>query len=168
MKVRLADQVLTIRATRSRVFQVFSSFEKVNQSSEKDGQSAGIQPSENVEGAKVVEREGNRLLVEFTSREGGRLYRTLEEVHLYPDERITFRHLKGPLHHASEEFRLEEVPEGTRMTYTGLIECRMPFLPGIGWLVALFYVRPKYESVVKRHMGLLKEEAESAGPEAVL
>ena len=161
MKVRLADQVLTIRAPRSRVFQVFSSFQK-------DDQSAGNQPSENVEGANVVEREGNRLLVEFTSREGGRLYRTLEEVHLYPDERITFRHLTGPLHHASEEFRLEEVPEGTRMTYTGQIECRMPFLPGIGWLVALFYVRPKYESVVKRHMGLLKEEAESAGPEAAL
>ena len=54
------------------------------------------------------------------------------------------------------------------MTYTGQIECRMPFLPGIGWLVALLYVRPKYESVVKRHMGLLKENAESAEPEATL
>ena len=161
MKVRLADQVLTIRAPRSRVFQVFSSFEKGNQS-------AGNQPSENGEGVNVVEREGNRLMVEFTSREGRKLYKTLEEVRLYPDERITFRHPKGPLRHASEEFRLEEVPEGTRMTYTGQIECRMPFLPGIGWLVALFYVRPKYESVVKRHMGLLKEEAESTGPEAAL
>lgn len=115
-----------------------------------------------------MEREGNRLVVEFTSREGRRLYRTLEEVHLYPEERITFRHLKGPLQHASEEFRLEEVPEGTRVTYTGQIECRMPFLPGIGWLVALLYVRSKYASVVKRHMGLLKEEAESAAPEVTL
>ncbi len=161
MKVRLADQVLTIRAPRSRVFQVFSSFER-------DNQSGRIQPSENGEVVNVVEREGNRLMVEFTSQEGRKLYKTLEEVHLYPDERITFRHLKGPLHHASEEFRLEEVPEGTRMTYTGQIECRMPFLPGIGWLVALLYVRPKYESVVKRHMGLLKETAESGTPEATL
>lgn len=161
MKVRLADQALTIRAPRSRVFQVFSSFER-------DNQSAGHQPSENGEGVNVVERDGNCLVVEFTSREGRKLYKTLEEVRLYPEERITFRHLKGPLNHASEEFRFEEVPEGTRMTYTGQIECRMPFLPGIGWLVALLYVRPKYESVVKRHMELLKEDAESAAPGAPL
>ena len=85
-------------------------------------------------------------------------------MNLYPEARITFSHLKGPLHHASEDFRLEEVPEGTRITYRGEIECRMPFLPVVGWLVALLYVRPKYERVVKRHMGLLKEAAEAAGP----
>ncbi len=112
----------------------------------------------------MLEREGNRLLVEFTSRDGRKIYRTLEEVHLYPDERITFRHLKGPLHHAREEFRLDVVPEGTRITYQCQIECRMPSLPGIGWLVALVYVRPKYGSVVRRHMGLLKEAAESPKP----
>ena len=108
-----------------------------------------------------MERDGNRLLIEFNSRDGRKLYKTLEEVHLYPEERINFRHLKGQLHHASEEFRLEEVPEGTRITYKGQIECRMPFLSGIGWLVALLYVRPKYGSVVKRHMGQLKAAAES-------
>ena len=168
MKVTLAYQVLTIKAPRSRVFQVFSCFSKEERPGEKGNQPAGNQPSENDEGATVVEREGNRLVVEFTSRDGRRLYRTLEEVYLYPEERITFRHLKGPLHHASEEFRFEEAPEGTRITYKGQIECRMPFLPGIGWLVALLYVRPKYGSVVKRHMEILKEAAESEALEAPL
>jgi len=165
VKVKLAQQVLTIKAPRSRVFQVFSSFEQENKSGANDNQSGWDQPSDNGEGANVLEREGNRLIVEFTSREGRRLYRTLEEVHLFPEERITFRHLKGPLNYASEEFRLEELPEGTRMTYRGQIECRMPFLPGIGWLVAILYVRPKYESLIKRHMRLLKETAESGTPE---
>ncbi len=107
MKVRLADQTLTIKAPRSRVFRMFSSFEDLGPA------------SENGEQATVIERDGNRLVVEFSSRDGGRLYRTLEEVNLYPEARITFRQLKGPLHHASEDFRLEEVPEGTRITYRG-------------------------------------------------
>lgn len=110
-----------------------------------------------------MEREGDRLLVEFISRDGGRLYRTLEEVMLYPEERITFRHLEGPLHHASEEFRLIDVPGGTHITYQGQIECRTPFLPGVGWLIAFLYVRPKYGNVVKRHMGMLKKAAEAPG-----
>ena len=151
MKVKLADQAITIRTPRSKVFQMFSSF-GVDKPSAETGESA-----------TVMERDGNRLVVEFVSRDGRKLYRTLEEVHLYPEERITFRHLKGPLHHASEEFRLSCVPEGTHITYQGQIECRMPFLPGAGWLMALLYVRPKYGAVVKRHIGMLKESAEAAG-----
>ncbi len=152
MKVNLSDQAITINAPRSQVFQMFSSF------------GDGKPSDETGEGATVMERHGNRLLVEFVSRDGRNLYRTLEEVTLYPEDRITFRHLKGPLHHASEEFRLTEVLEGTHIAYQGQIECRMPLLPGVGFLVALLYVRPKYGSVVKRHLGLLKEAAEVGSP----
>jgi len=110
-----------------------------------------------------LEREGGRLLVEFVSRDGRRLYRTLEEVMLYPEERITFRHLEGPLKHASEEFRLSEVSGGTHITYKGQIECRTPFLPVVGWLLAFLYVRPKYGNVVKRHLEMLTKAAEAPG-----
>jgi hypothetical protein len=150
MKVRLADLHVTIHALRSLVFQTFGSF------------AAGQAPEGNREGATVLEQDGNRLLVQFVSRDGKRIYRTLEEVHFFPPERITFRHLKGPLHHASEEFQLAEVAEGTRITYRGQIECRMPWLPGAGWLVARWYVRPRYERLVSRHMGQLKEAVEGA------
>ena len=154
MKVRLGDQAVAIRAPRSQVFKLLSYFGQ-------DNQATRNHPSKDEEGAKVLEREGNRLLVEFTSKDGRKHYKTLEEVRLYPEERITFRHLQGPMRHASEEFRLEEVPEGTSINYSGQIECRMPFLPVIGWVVALLYVRPKWGRVVKRHMGQLKEAAES-------
>ena len=151
MKVKLSNQSIAIDAPRSQVFQRFASFKKDKP------------PSETGEGATILERDGDRLLVEFVSQDGRRLYRTLEEVMLYPEERITFRHIEGPLNHASEEFRLSDVSEGTFITYRGQIECRTPFLPGMGWLLAFLYVRPKYGNVVKRHMRMLKKAAEAPG-----
>ena len=88
MKVRLAEQTTTIKAPRSAVFRMFSSFGESPPSGESGEQAA------------VMEQQDNRLVVEFVSRQGRKLYRTLEEVHLYPEERITFRHLNGPLHYA--------------------------------------------------------------------
>ena len=63
----------------------------------------------------------------------------------------------------SEEFRLIEVSEGTHITYKGQIECPTPFLPGVGWLLAFFYVHHKYGNVVNRHMEMLKKAAEAPG-----
>ena len=107
-----------------------------------------------------MERDGNRLLMEFHSRDGRKTYRTLEEVMLYPPERITFRHLEGPLHHSQEEFVFTEADIGTVMTHNGEIECRMRWLPGAGWAVARFYVKRRYERLVLRHMHDLKQQAE--------
>ncbi len=84
MKVKLAGQTTIIKAPRSLVFRMFSSFGESNPSGNSGEQ------------ATVLERQDNRLVVEFVSRQGRKLYRTLEEVCLYPEERITFRHLGGP------------------------------------------------------------------------
>ena len=65
MKVDPSDQVITINAPRSLVFQMFSSFGE-----EKPSDETG-------EGATVMERDGNRLLVEFFSRDRRNLYRAL-------------------------------------------------------------------------------------------
>ena len=93
------------------------------------------------------------------------MYRTLEEVVLYPHDRITFRHLKGPLYHSQEQFDFTDISDTsgeTRLTHTGEIECRMHRLPGAGWLVARFYVKRRYERLVLRHMYDLMERAEAA------
>ena len=92
MKVRLRQQSVTIQVPRSVVFELISSF-----GGDGAGTNAGGPASEGAEGSRLVEREGNRLLMEFHSSDGGKTYRTLEEVMLYPEERITFRHLEGPL-----------------------------------------------------------------------
>lgn len=151
MKVSLRQQSVTIRAPRSVVFGLVSSFGE-------DG--SGADASGDGDWARLVQRDGNRLLMEFHSRDGRKTYRTLEEVMLYPDERITFRHLEGPLHHSQEEFVFDEVDSGTKMTHNGEIECRMHRLPGAGWMVARFYVKGRYERLVLRHMNNLKEQAE--------
>ena len=149
MKVHLANQNITIAAPRPLVFQMLSAFGR------------GHLPGDDGESSRVLEREGDRLTVEFFTKEGRRRYRTVEEVTLFPPERIAFRHLEGPLHHSSEEFLLAEVADETELSYRGDIQCRMAWLPGVGWLIARFYVRPKYDRVIRRHMERLKMAAQA-------
>ncbi len=151
MKVKLSQQSITVQAPRPLVFETLSSFAH-----------GGDSPA-GVERARLIERDGNRLLMEFHSRDGRKTYRTLEEVVLHPNERITFRHLEGPLYHSQEQFDFSDVTEATRITHTGEIECRMHRLPGAGWLVARFYVKRRYERLVLRHMNDLKVRVEAAG-----
>ena len=153
MKVKLRQQSITVRAPRSVVFALISAFG--------DNGGNNRSPSNDGEGQRLVEREGNRLVMEFHSRDGRKMYRTLEEVVLYPDEKITFKHLEGPLYHSEEEFVFTELGSATMMTHNAEIECRMSWLPGAGWVVARFYVKGHYERLVLRHMTDLKERAEA-------
>ena len=84
MKVKLAKQKVQIDAPRELVFQTLSAFGK------------GSLPGSEGESSRVVERDGNNIVAEFVSVSGKRTYRTLENVVLYPPERITFSHLQGP------------------------------------------------------------------------
>ena len=67
MKVRLGSQAVTIQAPVPSIQTVFVFG--------LDNQTTGSHPSKDDEGAKVLEREGNRLLLEFTSRDGRKLYK---------------------------------------------------------------------------------------------
>ncbi len=130
MKIRLQQQSGAIRAPRSVVFRLISSFG--------DGKSDNDSLGSSGKGNRLVEREGNRLVMEFYSKDGRKVYRTLEEVMLYPEEKITFKHLEGPLYYSQEEFVFTELDSATLLTHNGEIECRMHRLPGGGWLVARF------------------------------
>ena len=149
MKVRLADRKLQIDAPREMVFQMLSAIDN------------GGLPGAQGESSKVLERRGNTIIAEFLTPSGKRSYRTVEEVQLYQPERITFRHLEGPLAFAEEEFLLMEQDKGTELQYRGEFEYRVPLMPGIGWLVGIFYVRPKYNAVIGLHMDNLKAAAEA-------
>lgn len=157
MKVNLRTQSVSIRAPRSAVSELISSFGDAV-----DGSGPSGKPEENEESKRLIERDGNRLLMEFRSQDGRKMYRTLEEVVL-PEERITFRHLEDPLYHSQEEFVFTEVDSGTIMTHNGEIECRMHLLSGAGWMVARLYVKRRYERLVLRQMPSLKETAEAKG-----
>ena len=114
------------------------------------------------ERSKVLQRDGDTLIAEFLTPSGKKTYRTVEEVRLFPPHRITYRHLEGPITYSEEEFLLAEVASGaTQLTYTGVIEHRVPFLPGLGWLASVLYIKPKYDIVIRDHMALVKKGAEA-------
>ena len=149
MKVKLDPQRLSISAPREMVFQMLSAIGK------------GKLPGRQGESSRVLERDGDTIIAEFQTRSGGRTYRTVERVRLYPPERITFAHLEGPLTFSEEEFNLVEQDGDTELQYSGEIGYRIRGLPGIGWPVALLYVKPKYDAVIRAHMQALKTAAEA-------
>lgn len=149
MKVKLADRSLSMKAPRQMVFQMLGAIG--------GGSLFGTQG----DSSRVLERHGDTIIAEFLTTSGKRIYRTLEEVQLHPLERLTFRHLEGPLDFAEEEFSLDEQDKGTVVRYTGRIEYKVSWLPGPGWLIAMLYIRPKYNGIVRSHLEKLKTTAEA-------
>ena len=120
----------------------------------------GRLPGDNNESSKVLERDDNRIVVEFRTKALFATYTTVEEVKLCPPERITFEHLSGPLHYAKEEFRFDDV-DGTQteLTHSGeFIWSRFPFF---GWFGGIIYTRPVFERTLVKHMAQVKQAAEA-------
>ena len=146
--IRLRPHTVRINAPRELVFQMMSHFGK------------GRLPGDNNESSRVLEQDGNRLVVEFTTKTVIGTYITVEEVDLYPPERITFNHLSGPLLYVCEAFIFEEVGE-TEMNLTHSGEFIWSGFPLFGWLGGLFYIRPIFERTLAKHMGQVKQAAEA-------
>ena len=146
--IKLRPHTARIRAPRELVFQMMSYFGR------------GRLPGDGNESSKVLERDGSRLVVEFQTKALFTTYTTVEEVRIYPSERITFEHISGPLHYAREEFRFEDL-EGreTDLTHTGeFIWSRFPFF---GWFGGVIYARPVFERTLVKHMAQIKQAAEA-------
>ncbi len=146
--IRLNSHTVTIDAPRELVFQMLTAFRR--------GGIAG----DNAESSRLVSEDGNTKLVEFRTKTGPFTYTTLEEVTLYPPERITFKHLEGPLHFSEEEFTFEETRDGqTVMTHNGSFTWKR--FPLFGWLGGVIYTRPMYHRVIRKHLDVVKESAEA-------
>ena len=118
--IELSRRRVLVKAPRELVFQTITSFGRRHRRD-----SAG-------DSSKLVSRDGDRLTVEFRTRAGLFTYTTLEEITLYPPDRVTFRHIDGPLHCAFEEFTITDVDGGTELRYEG--EFIWSRLPIIGWI----------------------------------
>ena len=135
-----------VAAPREMVFQILSAIG--------NGQIPGSQG----DSARVLSRDGNTIIAEFHTRAGRRTFVTEEEVTLYPPERITFRHLKGPLSYVWEEITLEARGAATVLRHRG--EFSVNNWPVLGWLIGRLYVKPLFERVVSDHFNRIKEAAE--------
>ena len=147
--IKLPTLKVHIRADQRLVFQILSAIGQ--------GQLPGSKGS-----SKILQKEDSRLVAEFVTPvktlTGRKSYRTVEEVVLYPSERITFRALEGPLRHMEEEFRLEEDQGCTDLYYSG--EFGMGYWV-LGWLIARFYVKGLMRKTILDHMMEIKEASES-------
>ncbi len=144
--VQLTPHEVLIDAPRELAFQVMTAFGR--------GRIQGMNERSN-----VLERDGNRLVVEFVTDAVVRKYTTVEEVVLHPPERIDFKHLTGPFQEASEVFTFTETPDGkTVLRHTGEFVLGWPL---VGRAVGSSVTKRWFERVMKRHMAQMKEAIEA-------
>ena len=83
---------------------------------------------------------------------------TVESVGFEEPRRITFRHLRGPVPHAEEEFVLDETDGATLLTYRG--ELGIDFW-ALGRLAGTHWVVPEWMDVVEQHLHQVKADVEA-------
>ena len=93
--IQLKSHSVLIDAPREMVYQKMTAFGR------------GRLQGDNNESSKVISRNDDTLVAEFKTKAGFFSYTTLEEITLGDGKRITFKHLKGPLAYAWEEFVLQ-------------------------------------------------------------
>ena len=146
--ISLRPHSILIQAPRELVFQMMSHFGR------------GRLPGESNESSRVIERDGNRLVVEFQTNTLFATYTTVEEVTLFPPDRIAFEHLSGPLQYAREEFTFADAKDRqTELTHTG--EFTWSRFPFFGWFGGIIYTRPVFERTIAKHMAQVKKAAEA-------
>jgi hypothetical protein len=82
----------------------------------------------------------------------------VEAVGFEPPERIRFRHLRGPVPHVIEEFRLTEEGEASGLEYRGELGIDFWWL---GRLAARVWAVPNWDRVVRAAMEKTKAGAEA-------
>ncbi len=88
---------------------------------------------------EILSREGNTMTVRGVGESAGREATMTEKWTLYPQEKIEFEFLEGPVRGISVQ-RFEEVPEGTKVTWSSDIR----FKGVLGGLVGrLFWFKVK-------------------------
>ena len=140
--IQLKSHRVLIDAPREMVYQKMTAFGR------------GRLQGDNSESSKVISRDGDTLVAEFKTKAGFFSYTTLEEITLEDGKRITFRHLKGPLAYAWEEFVFSDVDGKTELVHNGeFIWKRIPLL---GWLSGKLYTKPVFERTIEKHMQQIK------------
>lgn len=105
----------------------------------------------------VWERGTDMVVAAHTTKLWGYSSETVEAVRFEPPSRVTFRHLRGPVPHAVEEFVLHEDGDTTELEYHG--ELGMDFW-ALGRAAGRLWVRPTWERVVSESLESVKSGAE--------
>ncbi|HEX6989131.1 MAG TPA: SRPBCC family protein, partial [Bacillota bacterium] len=105
---------------------------------------------EDVESIRVLERDERSSLSEWITRLEGRRLRWIErEVYHDHQYRIEYRQTEGDLKKFEGEWRLEETPEGTRVTLTCEFELGIPMFAALLHPIARIKVKENVESMLE-------------------
>lgn len=106
---------------------------------------------------EVIDRGEELVVAAHSTRVAFYTAVTVESVRFEAPERIHFRHLRGPVPHAVEEFHLIEDGDGTVLTYRGELGLDWWFL---GRIAARLAVVPTWEKRVSESLAEAKSGAE--------
>lgn len=107
---------------------------------------------------EVVERGHDIVLAKHWTDSKFVRAETLELVGFDAPERIWFRHVRGPVPHAVEEFRIKRSPSGSLLEYDGEIGVDFWVL---GSVAARKWVRPVWEDAVRASMEDVRDGAQA-------
>ncbi len=153
--IRIEPEEIHIRADRRLAFQVVTAF--------------GAEQGEHGASAKVLETEGDRMLVEFNTQVKllfgmTRVFRTVEWVTLDEPERIDFSLVpgKGPvtggLKLLEDRFILEDDAGCTDLRYESSFGIRWSIW---GWVIGKLWVERYLKRHMREHLATLKETIEA-------
>lgn len=121
----------------------------------------GRTPKDARDRLQVWERGADMVVARHVSKVSFYTAETVEAVRFEEPERVVFRHLRGPVPHATEEFVLSEDDDDAEVThveYRGELGIDFWFL---GRLAGRYWVVPEWERQVRPHVQQLKEGGES-------
>ena len=118
----------------------------------------GRPPRAVAETVEVLERGSDMVVARHLSKVGFWTAETVESVRFESPERISFRHLRGPVPYALETFELFEDDGSTELVYRG--ELGIDFWV-LGRLAGRYWVAPTWLSIVEGHLAATKAAAEA-------
>jgi len=118
----------------------------------------GRTPRRAAETLEVIERGSDMVIARHFSKVAFLTSETVESVRFEAPERISFRHLRGPVPHAVETFELSEKNGRTRLVYSG--ELGIDFWV-LGNLAGRYWVTPTWLGIVEQHLAEVKDQVEA-------
>jgi uncharacterized protein YndB with AHSA1/START domain len=118
----------------------------------------GRTPRAVAQSLEVLERGSDMVVARHRSKVGWWTAETVESVRFEAPERISFRHLRGPVPHALETFELFERDGSTELVYRGELGIDFWLL---GRLAGRYWVVPTWLSIVEGHLADTKSAAEA-------
>ncbi|MEK9149996.1 MAG: SRPBCC family protein [Candidatus Desantisbacteria bacterium] len=138
------ENTIYIKAKRDRVFSVVSDFE------------AWPEFIPTYKEVKVIERKGDKIVIERKGSVGGREVLWKSEAELFPSERISSRQVIGPIPDMEIEWLFEDAGEGTRIRLIHSFSYKKPLL--IGWVIGRLIVKNVVKGMAQKTLEAIKKK----------